>query len=248
MAILILLISAYKYTRHLRGGLFENEKKKIHAAGTEVVPYKWLDKKTISIFDHAGSPHTSTIRRGDFVQIFEEASTGQRCFLGLFFFVSKKENRLVFRATKELPKSNLSAWARSRRVPLTISWQFPSHAIHSMHNSMLCRRWFEMKKDHKETYSSVSSKFFLSSRQFSSVSTSDIHSDVKISPHGVRSGWLIQAPAGRHELIVRDAESGILQSLPIFVEESKKKGSVHTRGTKSQVRKKMSLLIIPGWD
>ena len=95
---------------------------------------------------------------------------------------------------------------------------------------MLCRRWFEMKKDHKETYSSVSSKFFLSSRQFSSVSTSDIHSDVKISPHGVRSGWLIQAPAGRHELIVRDAESGILQSLPIFVEESKKKGEcAHTR-------------------
>lgn len=230
--------------------LFERDKKSLSPSAPPQTKHKWLGKKTI-LFAHGKDLSASSairISRGDSVQVFEVAGDQQRCFLGTFFLIERRENGLVFRTGKNVPKSNLRAWARIRNIPLTLKWERPSNAIQPMRVSMPCRNWIEISRDGStDPISFVRPKFFLSGRQFTSVRASKANSHIRITPHPIRSGWTIYAPEGHHELIVRHAESGILQSLLIQVEGIKKQRKHATSGNKPH-RKQTRQLIIPGWD
>jgi hypothetical protein len=229
-------------------GFFSTDKKANNSPRSSFLSHKWLDKKTILFSDFSELSRSQKMNRGFVVQVFEVAGEGQQCFLGLFSFSSRRENGLVFRALRNVSKSNLAAWARSRKIPLSLKWDFPSDVVRSMNTTMPCRSWIEMPlSPDKEIFSFVTEKFFLSSNQFSSVRASNSNTDLRISAHAVRAGWIVQAPVGRHRLIVRHAESGILQSLLIHVERRKKQGA---RTFPKQIwrRTKAEQLILPGWD
>lgn len=240
--------ATYKYVRHLR---FRSSESQAHFVRTLKPPashYRWIDKKTLFFSDVALSLLAHPMKVGDVVLVFEESTRGQRCFLSQFNYRTRRENGAVFRAPKNIPKSSLSAWARFNKLPLTLKIELPSDSVRPLYEVQPCRSWMETRAlPGTNVISSVRTNFFISSKKFSSVRAADPKSGMQIRMDPVKGGWFIRSRPGQHELHVRDAESGILQSFLINV-ENQKNATGSGRPKRFQSNARNGQLILLGWD